>query len=238
MAQEKPLDSAVVQAWLSAWNERDIFSDAAVRHLQSLITDPLCLVVVTLGVGREPRSLVFRRIKQMIPVLIPPLPTLKPTLYAVQGDDGRFQIHLEKRQGEEGVPGKREGGKPSGVVLRQLTEEERTARAHALSVGSRQPPQLFPEIPVGPVAPVTPSVGQLWHQTGVKSETVPKSERVLRWDGTDWVIAGLVSDSATIMKQGLQVCDFKEALAFAHGHTKWLDCEFIYTYDGSTWGNA
>jgi hypothetical protein len=49
MAREKPLDLAVVQAWLSAWNERDIFSDAAVRHLQSLIAAPLCLVVVTLG---------------------------------------------------------------------------------------------------------------------------------------------------------------------------------------------
>jgi hypothetical protein len=58
MARVKPLDLAVVQAWLSAWNERDIFSDAAVRHLQSLITDPFCLVVITLGVGCEPRSLV------------------------------------------------------------------------------------------------------------------------------------------------------------------------------------
>jgi hypothetical protein len=43
----------------------------------------------------------------------------------------------------------------------------------------------------------------------VKSEMIPKRERVLRWDGTDWVIAGLVSDNATIMKQGLQVCDFQ-----------------------------
>ncbi len=59
MAREKPLDLAVVQTWLSAWNESEIFSDAAVRHLQSLITDPLCIVVVTLGIGREPRSLVF-----------------------------------------------------------------------------------------------------------------------------------------------------------------------------------
>jgi hypothetical protein len=67
MAREKPLDLAVVQRWLAAWNESNVFSDAAVRHLQSLITDPLCLVVVTLG--HEPRSLVFRRMKQMIPVL-------------------------------------------------------------------------------------------------------------------------------------------------------------------------
>jgi hypothetical protein len=205
MAQEKRLDVSIVQAWLSAWNERDIFSDAAVRHLQSLIADPLCLVVVTLGVGREPRSLVFRRMKQMIPVLIPPLPALKPIVYALHGDDSRWQIRTEKRQGEEGI---------------------------------RWRPPAFPGMIVSPVAPVAPSVGQLWHQTGVKSETVPKSERILRWDGTDWVIAGLVSDSATIMKQGLQVCDFQEALACAHGQTKWLDCEFIYTYDGSTWGNA
>jgi len=69
MAREKPLAVAVVQAWLAAWNENDVFSDAAVRHLQSLIMDPLCLVVVTLGVGREPRSLLFRHMKQMVPVL-------------------------------------------------------------------------------------------------------------------------------------------------------------------------
>jgi hypothetical protein len=206
MAQEKPLDLAVVQAWLSAWNERDIFSDAAVRHLQSLITDPLCLVVVTLGVGREPRSLVFRRMKQMIPVLIPPLPALKPKVYAVDGDDSRWKIRTEKRQGEEGFRSQRQ--------------------------------QAFPEMIVSAVAPVAPSVGQLWHQTGVKSEAVPKRERVLRWDGADWVIAGLVTDNATIMKQGKWVCDFQEAIAFAHAGTKWVDCEFIYTYDGSTWGSA
>ena len=188
MAREKPLDLAVVEAWLSAWSESDVFSDAAVRYLQSLITDPLCLVVVTLSLGHEPRSLVFRRIKQMIPVPISP-PPLRPVL----------PLRPVKR----------------GNIYGQ-----------------------FPAMQVSPVAPVAPSVGQLWHQTGVKSETVPKLERVLRWDGTDWVIAGLVSDSATIMKQGLQVCDFKEAVAYAHGHTKWLDCQFIYTHDGSTWGNA
>jgi len=203
MAQVKLLDLAVVQAWLSAWNERDIFSDAAVRHLQSLIIDPLCLVVVTLGVGREPRSLLFRRMKQMIPVLTPPLPALKPTLYAVHGDDSRFQV--------------------------------RTAGRGEFKQDMRP---FLPEMIVGPVAPVAPSVDQLWHQTGVKSETVPKRERVLRWDGADWVIAGLVFDNATIMKQGEQACDFQEALASAHATTKWLDCEFIYTYDGSTCGNA
>jgi hypothetical protein len=215
MARVKPLDLAVVQTWLAAWDESDVFSDASVRHLQSLITDPFCLVVVTLGVGREPRSLVFRRVKQMIPVLTPPLPALKPS------------------------------GKPAGVVLRQLTEEERTARAHALAESKKRQgeerirwPAAFPEMPVSPVAPIAPSVGQLWHQTGVESETVPKPERVPRWDGAEWVIAGFVVDDANIMKQGKQACDFMEALASAHASTEWTECEFIYTYDGSTWGNA
>jgi hypothetical protein len=27
MAREKPLDLAVVKAWLAAWNESDVFSD-------------------------------------------------------------------------------------------------------------------------------------------------------------------------------------------------------------------
>ena len=189
MARVKPLDLAVVQAWLSAWNERDIFSDASVHHLQSLITDPLCLVVVTLGVGHQPRSLLFRRVKQMIPLPMPSRPTLPQTI-------GALRLAPVPRIGQ------------------------------------------FPSMPVSPVAPVAPSVGQLWHQTGVKSETVPKLERVLRWDGTDWVIAGLVSDGANIMKQGKQVCDFQEALACAREHTRWLECEIIYTYDGSTWGNA
>jgi hypothetical protein len=191
MAREKPLDLATVQTWLSAWNESDVFSDAAVRHLQSLITDPFCLVVVTLGIGREPRSLVFRRRKRMLPP--PPWPP------------GMF-----RRQSRE-------------ALLRE-------AREHI---------EQFRSMPVGPVAPVAPSVGQLWHQTGVKSETVPKKERVLRWDGAEWVIAGLVVDDPEIGKQGKQVCDFMEALTYAHGGTKWGDdCEFIYTYDGSTWGNA
>jgi hypothetical protein len=66
MAQEMPLDVAVVRAWLAAWNESDVFSDAAVHHLQSLIAEVHCLVVITLGVGREPRSLVFRRVKRVL----------------------------------------------------------------------------------------------------------------------------------------------------------------------------
>ena len=191
MAREKPLEVAVVQAWQAAWNEPDVFSDAAVLHLQSFITDPLCLVVVTLGVGREPRSLVFRRIKRVLPV-------------------------------------------PSSVEITPKPALKRVKDMFAKREGIGPLPSMF----VSPVAPVGPSVGQLWHQTGVKSERVPKLERVLRWDGEDWVIAGYVVDSPTIMKQGKQTCDFQEALAYAHGHTRWLDCEFIYTFDGSTWGNA
>jgi hypothetical protein len=42
MGQQKPLGLAIVQEWLAAWDESNIFSDAAVRHLKSLITDPFC----------------------------------------------------------------------------------------------------------------------------------------------------------------------------------------------------
>jgi hypothetical protein len=196
MAQVKPLDLAVVQDWLAAWDESNIFSDASVRHLQSLITDPFCLVVVTLGIGREPRSLVFRRVKYTLPP-VPP----KPNIQDMPRPSSREAALLGVRERREWI-------------------------------------ELFRSMPVGPVAPVAPSVGQLWHQTGVKSETVPKSERVLRWDGAEWVIAGFVVDDANIMKQGKQACDFMEALASAHSSTQWTDCEFIYTYDGSTWGNA
>jgi hypothetical protein len=101
---------------------------------------------------------------------------------------------------------------------------------------AREQIEQFRSMPVGRVAPVAPSVGQLWHQTGVKSETVPKLERILRWDRAERVIAGLVSDHPEIGKQGKQVCDFNEALTYARFAAKWLDCEFIYTYDGSTWG--
>src|SRR5262249_17354828 len=66
MAREKSLDLAVVQTWLAAWGESDIFSDAAVHHLQSLIADTHCLVVITLGVGRDVRSLVFRRVNRVL----------------------------------------------------------------------------------------------------------------------------------------------------------------------------
>jgi hypothetical protein len=200
MAREKPLDVAVVQAWQAAWNESDVFSDDAVLHLRSFILDSLCLVVVTLGVGREPRSLVFRRVKQVLP------PDWEPTLELL-------------RKSRHPLPD---------------AQESISTASFGTSMCVLAPSTMF----VSPVAPVASPVGQLWHQTGVKSGKA-KMERVLRWDGADWVIAGHVSDRLDIMKQGKQRCDFQEALAYAYWHTNnvW-DCEFIYTYDGSTWGNA
>lgn len=73
MAKEKPLDLAVVRAWLDAWEENALFSDAAVRHLQSLIPDNDCIVVITRGVGRPPRSLAFRRWRRV--EVLSPTPT-------------------------------------------------------------------------------------------------------------------------------------------------------------------
>jgi hypothetical protein len=57
----------------------------------------------------------------------------------------------------------------------------------------------------------------------VKSETVPKLERVLRWDGADRVVAGYVLDDPSINEAGQRVCDFQEAPAGAHASTKWFD---------------
>jgi hypothetical protein len=66
MAKEKPLDSALAQAWLDACEESGLFSNAAVRHLQSLVPDNDCVVVVTRGAGRPARSLVIRRRRHVI----------------------------------------------------------------------------------------------------------------------------------------------------------------------------
>jgi hypothetical protein len=205
MAREKPLDLAVVDAWLAAWKESDVFSDAAVLHLQSFIEEPLCLVVVTLGVGGEPRS---------------PSVSTREAVLPPERDD-RTLHRTDVSQVSRAA---------ASCPLSQALEKVRTSRSMDIVLA----PSMF----VSPVAPVAPPIGQLWHQTGVKSERVPKLERVLRWDGADWEIAGYVSDSPYIGKQGMQACDFQEALAFAHRHTKVWDCEFIYTHDGSTWGNA
>jgi hypothetical protein len=194
MVSKKPLDVAVVQAWLAAWDESDVFSDAAVLHLQSLIADAHCLVVITLRVGREPRSLVFRRVKRVLPPAT---------------DSGEIELSVSSSQ--------------------KITFDE-WPWTHSLSLAR----SMF----VGLVPPAGPVVGQLW-STGVNSDRRTKLPRVLRWDGADWATTvGYVHDSPIIMKQGKQACDFREALAEARESTKWFDCEFIYTYDGSTSGNA
>jgi hypothetical protein len=89
-----------------------------------------------------------------------------------------------------------------------------------------------PSMFVGDVPPNAPRIGQPWHQIGVKLE------KILQWDGADWVIDAHVVDYPSIGEQGKRVCDFKEALACARGHAKRLDCEFIYTYGASTSENG
>ena len=176
MAREKPLDLKIVQEWLAAWDEAELFSEEAVRHLQSLIADPHCLVVITRGVGCECRSLVFRRWKWAFPTR-PDRADLSPPLASDLGK--------------------------------------------------------IPSMYSGAVPPLAPKIGQLWHRTGVRPE------RILEWDGVEWIIAAPVCDDPVIMKQGLQPCDFQEALAFAHEHAERDTCElFIYTCDDSTWGSA
>ena len=59
MAKERPLDETLVRTWMAARTEKDLYSNAAVHHLHSLIPDNNhCVVVITFGVGRAPRSLV------------------------------------------------------------------------------------------------------------------------------------------------------------------------------------
>jgi hypothetical protein len=68
MAREQPLEPAVVWTWLANWEQRDPFCDDAVCHLQTLIPNNKCYVVITLGIGRDPRSLLFRRWKHVLPL--------------------------------------------------------------------------------------------------------------------------------------------------------------------------
>jgi hypothetical protein len=209
MATEKPLGLDVVQAWLDAWDESDLFSDPAVHHLQSLIADTHCLLVVTLTVDGEPRSLVFRRRQYMVP--------------AVLGLGDPIII--------PGVP-KSVSAEPAGTGRNPPAPDAPMLRipGGVLMLG----PHLarMPAMIASPEAPAAPHVGQFWHQTGVKLE------KVLRWDGGDWVIAGHVIDSPSIAKQGRQACGFTEALAYARWNATLVDCEFIYTFDGSAWGHA
>ena len=59
MAKERPLDLTLVRTWIAARKEKDLYSNAAVHHLHSLIPDNNCVVVITFGVGRAPRSLAW-----------------------------------------------------------------------------------------------------------------------------------------------------------------------------------
>jgi hypothetical protein len=204
MAREKPLDLDIAQAWLDAWDDGNPFSEPAVHHLQSLLADSHCLLAVTLNVGGEPRSLVFRRRRYVLPAVLgrgPPIIVPNASGLARTGRSAPAQD----------VP---------------------SDRSHVLTFGWHIRMSRKMSMIAGPAAPAAPRVGQLWHQTGVKLE------KVLRWDGADWVIAGHVIDSPSIMMQGQRACHFSEALARAHWHATQLDCEFIYTYDGSAWGHA
>src|SRR5262245_29331981 len=66
MARVRPLEPAVVGTWLAMWEQRDPFCDDAVRHLQTLIPKNQCYVVNPIGIGGEPRSLVFGRWKHVL----------------------------------------------------------------------------------------------------------------------------------------------------------------------------
>jgi hypothetical protein len=211
MALEKPLGLDVVQAWLDAWDESDLFSDPAVLHLQSLVADNHCLLVVTLMAGGEPRSLVFRRWRYVLPAVLG-----RGTPILIPGASKYIASEPRTAGPDRGPPSPAAPmlGNPRGVLM------------IGRHIGK------MPAMIAGPEAPAAPRVGQLWHQTGMKLE------KVLRWNGADWVIAGHVIDSPSIMKQGRQACGFMEALAYARWKATLVDCEFIYTYDGSAWGHA
>jgi hypothetical protein len=49
-------------------------------------------------------------------------------------------------------------------------------------------------------------------------------------------MVGHVINSPSILKQGKRVCDFTQVRSYARRRATRLDCEFIYTYEGSTWG--
>ena len=133
MAKEKSLDLAAVQTWLAAWKEKDLYSDAAVRDLLSLIPDNYCMVVITCGVGCPPRSLVFRRWRRV--VVLPPTPTIKAR------------------------------------VQPQILDPDQVTMFH------------------GPTPPMAPTTGQLWLKEGVTPKwSVPwVTQKIFRWDGTQWV---------------------------------------------------
>jgi hypothetical protein len=178
MAKEKSLDVAAVQTWRAAWKEKDLYSDAAVRDLLSLIPDNYCMVVITCGVGCPPRSLVFRRWRRVV----------------VLPERGRVQI-LD----------------PDRVTMFR-----------------------------GPTPPMAPITDQLWLKEGVTPKwSVPwVTQKIFRWDGTEWLLHGSLRDEAMISKQGKQECGFAEALAGARALAGANGIQTIYTFDDSTWGNA
>jgi hypothetical protein len=190
MAKEKSLDLAAVQTWLAAWKEKDLYSDAAIRDLLSLIPDNDCMVVITCGVGCPPRSLVFRRLRR---VLVLPKPT-------------------EKNRVQELDP-------------------HRVTMFH------------------GSTPPMAPTTGQLWLNEAVTPKwSVPGvTQKIFRWDGTQWLLHGHLSDEAWIQMQGNRPMGpsgligsqtFAEALVRAHDAAQRLNLETIYTFDDSTWGSA
>jgi hypothetical protein len=111
------------------------FSDASVRHLQSLITD------VALGVGHEPRSL-FISTHEADDTRTDSVPALKPTLCAAHGDDGRFRIRTNGRR--EGIPGEREGirWQPPAALARSFHLSGNFGTRPACSNFDRAPWQL------------------------------------------------------------------------------------------------
>ena len=99
--------------------------------------------------------------------------------------------------------------------------------------GLRLPAYESYDMIVGADAPAAPRPGQFWHQTGTKKQSV------FRWDGADWTLYGIVRDDPIISRQGKQECGFMEALAGVHDLARWnKGADVIYTFDGSTWGNA
>ena len=184
MAKERQLAPAIIETWLAAWRERDPFCDDAIRHLQALIPDDNCYVVVTLGIGTGPRSLLFRRCRRIFPVEI---------------------VQRESRPPIDLQIARRKSWLPDDVH----------------------------DMIASPDTPAASRPGQLWHQTGSKGKSV------FRWEGAGWTLYGTLRDDPIISKQGKQECGFMEALASAHELAGWnKGAEIIYTFDGSTWGNA
>ena len=177
-----------MQTWLAAWKEKDLYSDATVRDLLSLVPDNECMVVITCGVGRPPRSLVFRRLRRVVP-------------------------------------------KPTGKGRVELLDPDRVTMFH------------------GPTPPMAPTTGQLWlNETVTPKLSVPGvTQKIFRWDGTQWLLHGHLSDEAWIQMQGNRPMGpsgligsqtFAEALAHARDAAKRHRLQTMYTFDAPTWCTA